>query len=83
MKPEPQDDDEVPPKRREKTPSDELHMYSVDELAQFRKKDLVADVALLEGSSFPLSLSITINESHNLTTGFQSGSRTPYQTSEC
>ncbi len=28
VKPEPQDDDEVPPKRREKTPSDELHMYS-------------------------------------------------------
>ena len=38
--------------KRERTPSSELHIYSNEELAQFRKKELLADVALLDGS-FP------------------------------
>lgn len=65
VKAEPRDDDETPHKRREKTPSDELHMYSVDELKLFRKKDLFADVALLEGTSFSFPAPLNVTEPNN------------------
>ncbi|KAH7886361.1 RecF/RecN/SMC N terminal domain-containing protein [Phlebopus sp. FC_14] len=38
----------LPKKQRRRQPSDELHIYSVEELAQFRKRDLVADSEYLD-----------------------------------
>lgn len=49
VKPEPGDDDLPAKQRPEKTPPHELHMYTVNELARFKKKELFGDVALLEG----------------------------------
>lgn len=48
VKEEPTDD--VQPKKRAGTPSNELHVYTVEELSKFRKKELLADVTLLEGT---------------------------------
>ncbi|KAI5119782.1 hypothetical protein M0805_009253 [Coniferiporia weirii] len=48
VKPEPEDDAVPPPKKRARTPSFELHIYSVEELARFRKRELLADVTLLD-----------------------------------
>ena len=42
-------DDVPPPKKRARTPSSELHVYTVDELSKFKKRELLADVTLLEG----------------------------------
>lgn len=50
VKPEPKDDAIPPPKKRSRTPSHELHIYTSEELSQFRKKDLMADVVLHEGT---------------------------------
>lgn len=36
-------------KGREHTPSFELHIYGVDELATFKKRELIADAELLDG----------------------------------
>ena len=47
VKPEPG----AEPKRktRQHTPSYELHIYSEDELATFKKREMVADTELLDG----------------------------------
>ena len=37
------------------TPSMKLHVYTAEELSQFKKKGLLADVALLDGQSDYLS----------------------------
>lgn len=37
-------------KARARTPSDELHVYSVEELSVFRKRELIADAELLDGN---------------------------------
>lgn len=36
-------------KPRQRTPSNELHIYSEAELAQFKRKDMIADAELLDG----------------------------------
>ncbi|KAF9819247.1 hypothetical protein IEO21_02286 [Rhodonia placenta] len=43
-------DPDKPPKgkARARSPSDELHVYSAEELSQFRKRELVADAELLD-----------------------------------
>ncbi|KAI9566369.1 hypothetical protein HD554DRAFT_1188531 [Boletus coccyginus] len=50
VKQEPGESAGPPPKKPSKPrqPSNELHIYSVDELAQFRKRDLVADSEYLD-----------------------------------
>ncbi|KAN0100061.1 RecF/RecN/SMC [Tylopilus felleus] len=50
VKQEPGEPAAPPPKKPSKPrqPSNELHIYSVDELAQFRKRDLVADSEYLD-----------------------------------
>ncbi|KAF8545582.1 hypothetical protein OG21DRAFT_1492201 [Imleria badia] len=53
------DEEEEPARKpfKPRQPSNELHIYSVDELAQFRKRDLVADFEYLDGTfSDPLHL---------------------------
>lgn len=52
VKQEPGEQRVPPPKKTSKPrqPSNELHIYSVDELAQFRKRDLVADSEYLDGA---------------------------------
>ena len=52
VKPEPTEATIPPPKKRARTPSYELHIYSVEELSRFKKKELLADVSLLDGVSF-------------------------------
>ena len=52
VKPEPNDEAVPPPKKRARTPSYELHIYSVEELSRFKKKELLADVSLLDGAFF-------------------------------
>jgi structural maintenance of chromosome 4 len=34
---------------RERTPSYELHIYNVEELSKFKKREMVADAELLDG----------------------------------
>lgn len=36
--------------QREKTPAFELHVYSEEELSQFKKSHLIADAELLDGA---------------------------------
>ncbi|KAH8111883.1 RecF/RecN/SMC [Phellopilus nigrolimitatus] len=48
VKPEPTEAAVPPPKKRARTPSHELHIYSVEELSRLRKKELLADVTLLD-----------------------------------
>ncbi|EJC98646.1 uncharacterized protein FOMMEDRAFT_95979, partial [Fomitiporia mediterranea MF3/22] len=48
VKPEPTEETVPPPKKRARTPSFELHIYSVEELSRFKKKELLADVSLLD-----------------------------------
>ena len=50
VKPEPTEATVPPPKKRARTPSYELHIYSVEELSRFKKKELLADVSLLDGA---------------------------------
>lgn len=38
----------------------ELHMYTDDELASFRKRELMADAELLDGTSFPPATNILL-----------------------
>lgn len=38
-------------KSRQRTPSNELHIYSEAELARFKRKDMIADAELLDGES--------------------------------
>lgn len=47
-------DPDKPPKgkARARSPSDELHVYSAEELSQFRKRELIADAELLDGNKF-------------------------------
>ena len=52
VKPEPNDEAVPPPKKRARTPSYELHIYSVEELSRFKKKELLADVTLLDGTRY-------------------------------
>lgn len=49
-----EDGNEDPPKSRprQRTPSYELHMYSVEELARFKKREMIADSELLDGKYF-------------------------------
>jgi structural maintenance of chromosome 4 len=37
-------------KVRERTPSYELHMYSAEELSKFKKREMIADSELLDGT---------------------------------
>jgi structural maintenance of chromosome 4 len=37
-------------KARESTPSNELHIYSVEELSKFKKREMIADAELLDGA---------------------------------
>ncbi|KAL5519615.1 SMC4 [Sanghuangporus vaninii] len=48
VKPEPVEATIPPLKKRARTPSYELHIYSVEELSRFKKKELLADVSLLD-----------------------------------
>jgi hypothetical protein len=42
--------DSAPPKKvRQRTPSTELYIYSADELAHFKKRDMLADSEYLDG----------------------------------
>lgn len=42
--------DSAPPKKtRQRTPSTELYIYSADELARFKKRDMLADSEYLDG----------------------------------
>ena len=50
VKPEPVEG-KVPAKKREKTPSNALRVYTFEEIAKFKKKELLADVELLDGTS--------------------------------
>ena len=53
VKPEPTDD--ATPKSKKKrsgASSTDLHVYTAEELSQFKKKGLLADVALLDGLSY-------------------------------
>ena len=53
VKPEPTDD--ATPKTKKKrsgASSTDLHVYTAEELSQFKKKGLLADVALLDGLSY-------------------------------
>jgi structural maintenance of chromosome 4 len=44
-------DQPVPSKRLcERTPSYELHIYSVEELCKFKKREMIADSELLDGT---------------------------------
>ena len=46
-------EERVPPKKnREERSSAELHIYTVEELSKFKKRELLADVTLLDGNSF-------------------------------
>jgi hypothetical protein len=48
--------DSAPPKKaRQRTPSTELYIYSADELARFKKRDMLADSEYLDGMSRHLS----------------------------
>lgn len=49
VKPEPTDDAIPARKEREGTPPHELHIYSIEELSKFKKRELLADVTLLDG----------------------------------
>ena len=51
VKPEPTEDS-VPPAAKKRQSSHELYMYNSDELARFKKKELLADVALLDGKYY-------------------------------
>ena len=42
-------EDTIDRQTRERTPSNELHIYSVEELSAFRKRELIADAELLDG----------------------------------
>lgn len=48
VKPEPTEDG-VPPDSKKRQLNHELYMYNSEELARFKKKELLADVALLDG----------------------------------
>jgi len=43
--------EEQPKKTSARTPLYELHMYSAEELAGFKKRELIADAELLDGTS--------------------------------
>lgn len=49
VKPEETDNMEPPPDKQTRTSSKKLQVYTVDELSRFKKKELLADVTLLEG----------------------------------
>ena len=59
VKPDPEQQDETPKKKAApKVSSHELHTYSAEELAGFKKREMVADAELLDGkvlASFPLT----------------------------
>ena len=57
VKQEPRED--VPVKKekvKERAPPDELYIYSAEELAQFKKRELIADAELLDGMNLVPSL---------------------------
>lgn len=41
-------------KSRQRTPSNELHIYSEQELSRFKRKDMIADAELLDGEPSPV-----------------------------
>ena len=49
IKPEPTEGPLHAPKKQARMSWNDLHIYSNEELTQFLKKELLADVALLEG----------------------------------
>ena len=52
VKPEPEAEEQPKKKKTSaRTPSHELHMYSAEELAGFKKREMVADAELLDGTS--------------------------------
>ncbi|KAJ7045435.1 hypothetical protein C8F04DRAFT_1173499 [Mycena alexandri] len=43
-----EDQDQLPKRTRDRTPSSELHTYSAEELSRFKKRDMITDVELLD-----------------------------------
>ena len=56
VKHEPGDEEQVKLKKAVNTPSHELHIYSAEELAGFKKREMIADAELLDGACIPYSL---------------------------
>ena len=55
VKPEPSESTLPPAKKQQQQAPHELQMYSSEELSRFKKKELLADVALLDGKLPPSS----------------------------
>jgi structural maintenance of chromosome 4 len=51
VKPEPEAEEQPKKKTSARMPSYELHMYSAEELAGFKKREMIADAELLDGTS--------------------------------
>jgi structural maintenance of chromosome 4 len=51
VKPDPDAEEQPKKKAPARTPSYELHMYSAEELAGFKKREMIADAELLDGTS--------------------------------
>ncbi|KAJ7783053.1 RecF/RecN/SMC [Mycena metata] len=43
-----EDQDQLPKRTRDRTPSSDLHTYSAEELSKFKKRDMITDVELLD-----------------------------------
>jgi hypothetical protein len=58
----PDKEESAPGKRkaRESTPSNELHIYSVEELSKFKKREMIADAELLDGALHIFTSSIVL-----------------------